>query len=646
MADAFESPLNYLAQSWQQAILDSTEFILVATNLNGVIQTCNTGALKKFGYTAEEIIGITTPLIFHDPMEVAQHAQTLSAELGWVIEPGMETLVAKARLGIADENIWTLIRKDQSRFPVRLSVSPLRNDSGQLSGFLGFGKDITAQQEAEVALQHLNANLEELVEERTRQLQEAIEAAELANQSKSQFIANMSHEFRTPLNAVMGFSQLLLQDRRITPDQYSSLKVIYRNGEHLLSLVNEVITLSKIEAGQLTYNPKDVNLHHLCGGVKDLFTLQADSKDIQLQLNLDSDVPQYVRTDAKKLRQVLINLLGNALKFTKRGSVQCQVHWHPASSMTADHQLAFTVQDTGPGIPAHLLPNLFDPFVQNPSTREKYGGIGLGLSICQRFVQLMQGDISIESVEGQGTTVDFQVKVELGESPLDPKETPTKVIGLAEDQLPFRILVAEDNFDNRQILVTLLETVGFEVKEAVNGQEAIEINQAWQPQLIWMDIQMPILNGLDATRLIKAQDPNPPIILAITAQALESDELLAFKAGCDGYLRKPYESAQIFEKMAQHLDLTYCYETLTFTTPMTEAVVLTPKQLTQMPSPWVQLLYDAAIMLDEAILDSLVGEIPEAQSSLKAALNYLLTTYQYDVIMEVAHVVLQPSQLE
>ena len=466
MAEALKPPSKYLAQSWQQAILDSADFIIVSTDLNGVIQTLNAGALKKFGYTAEEIIGKTTPLIFHDPMEVAQHAQALSAELGRVIEPGMKTLVAKARLGIADEKIWTLIRKDQSRFPVRLSVTALRNDSGQLSGFLGIGKDITAQQEAEVALQHLNSNLERLVEERTRQLQEAIEAAELANQVKSQFIANMSHEFRTPLNAVMGFSQLLLQDRRITPDQYSSLKVIYRNGEHLLSLVNEVITLSKIEAGQLTYNPKDVNLHHLCGGVKDLFSLQAGSKDIQLQINLDPDVPQYVRTDAKKLRQVLINLLGNALKFTKRGSVQCQVHWHPASSKTAAHQLAFTVQDTGPGSPAHLLPQLFAPFVQNPLTREKYGGIGLGLSICQRFVQLMQGDISIESVVGQGTTVSFQIQVEPGETPLDPTETPAKVTGLAEDQLPYRILVVEDHFDNRQILVTMLETVGFEVKRS------------------------------------------------------------------------------------------------------------------------------------------------------------------------------------
>lgn len=640
MTEDFVTSSPHHLQTWQQAILDSADFIIVSTDINGVIQTLNAGALKQFGYTPEEIIGKVTPTIFHDPAEVEQRAQSLSTELGRVIEPGMETLVAKARLSMVDENIWTLIRKDQSRFAVCLSVTALRDDSGQLKGFLGIGKDVTAQQEAEAALQRLNTNLERLVEERTSQLKAAIETAEIASQVKSRFIANMSHEFRTPLHGIMGFSQLLLKDRRITPDQESSLIVIQRSSEHLLSLVNEVITLSKVEAGMLTYESKDVNLHHLCEGVEDLFSLQAVSKDIQLQIQLASDVPKYVRTDAKKLRQILINLLGNALKFTKRGNVGCQVQWRPSESESPSSELCFTIQDTGPGIPSHLLPQLFTPFAQDPLTCETFGGIGLGLTLCQRFIQLMKGDIAIESVEGQGTTVSFHIPVELGEPVLEPTVSEATVAGLAGPTLPYRILVVEDYPDNREILLMMLEAVGFEVKEAENGQEAVDINRTWQPHLIWMDLQLPLLNGLEATKIIKDQDPNPPVIIAITAQALESDEVKALKAGCDDYLRKPYQATQVFDKMAQHLDITYRYETLN-PSRTSEPVSLTTDALANMPSSWIQLLYDAAIMLDEDMLNLLLRDIPDDQNSLKSSLEYLMNTYQYDVIMEKAQAILK-----
>lgn len=768
MTEQFEASSPQITPSQQLSILDSADFIIFSTDTNGVIQTLNTKALKKLGYASVEIIGKATPSIFHDPVEVEQRAQALSQELGHVIQPGLETFVAKARLGIIDESIWTFIRKDLSRFPVHLSISALRNDSGQLTGFLGIGKDLTAQQEAEASLvesearfsaafqdalvgmalvslegqwlrtndalanllgytqtelmdltlpeiihpddrtvegaerqrmttgvishfcleirclhqqghevwillnasqvkrqrnvppycivqvqdihkrkqaeatlQRLNANLEHLVEERTCQLNEAVEAAEIANQAKSRFIANMSHEFRTPLHGIMGFSQLLLKDPHATPDQQSSLNTIHRSSEHLLSLVNEVITFSKIEAGMLTDESKDVSLHDLCKGVEDLFSLQAISKNIQFQICLAPDIPQYVRTDAKKLRQILINLLGNALKFTKRGRVDCQVQWRPAGPETSSHHLAFTIQDTGPGIPQPMLFHLFNSFTQDPLTRDKFGGIGLGLTICQRFIHLLKGDISIDSIEGQGTTVSFYIPVELGEPVLEPSVSKKTAVGLVDNQIPYRILVVEDYPDNREILVMMLETVGFEVKEAENGQEAVDSNQTWQPHLIWMDLQLPLLNGLEATQLIKAHDPNPPVIIAITAQALESDEVKALKAGCDDYLRKPYQAAQVFDKMAQHLDLTYCYDTPSPPRSSTNPIPLTTEQLDPMPRSWVQLLHDAAIQLDENMLDQLMKDIPHDQPSLKSSLESLMITYQYDVIMETAQAILR-----
>lgn len=314
------------------------------------------------------------------------------------------------------------------------------------------------------------------------------------------------------------------------------------------------------EADKLTYKSKDVNLHHLCEMVEDLFSLQAVSKNILFQIHLAPDVPQYVRTDAQKLRQILINLLGNALKFTKWGSVECQVQWRPASAETPSHQLGFTIQDTGPGIPEHLLPQLFDSFAQDPLTRETFGGIGLGLTTCQRFIHLMNGDIFIESVEGQGTMVSFHVPVELGKPVLKPTVAQATPMGLADDQPSYRILVVEDYPDNREILAMMLEAVGFEVKEAEDGQQAVDINQTWQPHVIWMDLQLPLLNGLEATQLIKNKDPDPPVIIALTAQALKSDEAKALKAGCDDYLCKPYQAAQVFDKIAQHLDVTYRYD--------------------------------------------------------------------------------------
>jgi|GEM_PF-154888 len=532
--------------------------------------------------------------------------------------------VQELRQAINNQRHCTVVlrnyRKDGTLFWNELTISPVFDSEHHLTHFVGVQKDITASKLSEI------------------ELKKAMEAAESANRSKSQFFANMSHELRTPLNGIMGFSQLLLRDPQMTAEQHTSLNTINRSGEHLLSLINDVLTMSKIEAGAITYDPKDINLLHLCDDLQDLFSLQATSKNLSLQFDLDPQVPQFVKTDGQKLKQILINLLGNALKFTEQGSVDCLIHWTPADPTSQSYPLHFTVRDTGPGIPADLRQTLFEPFAQNPSTRDKYTGTGLGLSICKKFVQLMGGEITIDSQAGQGTSFNFYILVEPGK-PIDQVQSAQQqIIGIAQNQPSYRILVVDDHPDNRQLLVMLLESVGFEVEEAVNGYDAIALNRDWQPHLIWMDLQMPMLNGLEATRQIKAE-PHAPIVIALTAQAFAEDEEQALAIGCDDYVRKPCHETTIFEKIAQHLGVVYRYNHKQDSFAHNE-VFLQTDRLAEMPLPWVQQLHEATINLDGETVGTLIEGIPHKSHALASTLKHLMAAYRFDTIMETAQVVL------
>jgi two-component system sensor histidine kinase/response regulator len=513
-------------------------------------------------------------------------------------------------------------------------------------------------------------------------LREAKEAAETASRAKSTFLANMSHELRTPLNAILGFSQLMAHDPRLTADQQEYLGTIGRSGEHLLGLINDVLELSKIDAGRVTLQKESFDLHRLLDDLEEMFRLRVADKGLMLIFDRAPDVPQYVRTDQGKLRQVLMNLLGNAVKFTQEGSITLRVRsWEygegrretdpsttqppllpPRGDLRATSPqrgpmsyspragsvlLHFEVEDTGPGIAPEELDAVFDAFVQAASGQASKEGTGLGLPISLQFVKLMGGDLTVSSELGQGSLFKFDVQTELVDAADAPSSQPARrVIGLEPDEHaadggPYRLLIAEDRESSRTLLTKLLEPLGFEVREAVNGQEALEIWEQWEPHLIWMDMRMPVIDGHKATKQIKATTKGQAtVIIALTASAFEEDRQAILAEGCDDFVRKPFREAEIFDKLTKHLGVCFVYEEVEPSAQMMRPADtaspqerLTPAALAALPADWVADLYQAAVQADGDLVLDLVKQIRAQHPSVADALTSLVRNYRLDIIV-------------
>ncbi len=455
-----------------------------------------------------------------------------------------------------------------------------------------------------------------------------------ANQAKSVFLANMSHELRTPLTSVLGFAKLMVHDPAATPTQREYLSIINRSGEHLLGLINGVLDMSKIEAGRVELELAPLELHSLIRDLVEMMDVRCKRQGLDLSAEVAADVPRYVFADRSKMRQVLTNLLGNSVKFTRRGGVTLRVRWEergPQGWLIAE------VEDSGIGIAPGDLARIFEPFAQ-AGPKDSTSGTGLGLAITRQYVALMGGHMSVQSELGHGSIFRFEIPVQLAtpDQVAPAAASPGRVISLAAGQRSPRVLVADDTEESCLLMRRLLEPVGFKVLTANDGQQAIDAFQAWTPEAVLMDIRMPRVDGITATRRIRAMKGGKKVfIVALTASAFREQRESLLEAGCDDVLTKPYREEDIFAALARLLGVRYLYEAevLKLDEGGPPSQLVEREALLRLPPPLRQSLRRAALECDCAGADQVIRKIRATEPASADALTLLVETFRFSEIL-------------
>jgi len=506
---------------------------------------------------------------------------------------------------------------------------------------------------ATIAIQRGNVRRQILIGElrqSERRLEDAAAEAQAANRAKSTFLSTMSHEIRTPMNAILGYAQLMLRDPALGADAKTNLKIIGRSGEHLLGLINEVLDMSKIEAGRMDLNPVTFNLSSLVDDLAAMFRLRAEAKGLRFEMLVDGESAPCIVADEGKLRQALINLLGNAIKFTALGLVKLHVTLTQAGSdhatleqVASDHGsgnrlwLSALVEDTGSGITGEEQGMLFEPFSQIRRGVQSQEGTGLGLAISRKYARLMGGDITVTSSPGTGSIFRLEIPLKRGDPGVAVRRSVSRrVVGIrAGPEVP-RILVVDDHPEGRGWLMKLLSSIGFSIRGADNGEAAIRNWEEWNPHLILMDVHMPVMDGLEATRRIRASPRGKEtVIIALTASALHDDRLAVSQSGVDDFVMKPCREDELLDKMQTFLKIAYDYEETDETEgqPVAGVAALSAEILGPLPRELVEELRTATLSGNKKLLDKLILKMRETEDARSAqALQELADGYEYDAL--------------